>query len=255
MKLGISTTAANDIFDRNPLHWAVKSGSLETVNALITENIDVNKQNAFLNTPLHVAVLDHNLDILKSLINASADLSLTNIAKETPLFFAIRNSGFEAAHRLLEKGVDPCAENNKGQTPLRCVIEDTCNPDDEGHRREIIDLLISGGADLIAADKDGRTPLHWALMTRDAKKFKAHPSTFEYLIQRDALINAKDNEGNTVMHIAAKDGHADLVSVLLEHHAFVSIRNHDNMTPYDIAFKQGHLDIVSLLTSSRYTLY
>ncbi|KAF8536167.1 ankyrin repeat-containing domain protein [Trichophaea hybrida] len=284
MKLGISITATSDIFGRSPIHWAAISGNWKTVNALITENFDMNQQDALQLTPLHLAVSEHHLCVIMCLINASADLSLTTVSEFTPLHCAVFVSNFEAAHlllknmvdasgtnitgdnllhsvfepisidstymhekkllveQLLEKGVDPCAENDEGHTPLRRVIMFNCKPDDEGHRRKIIDLLITGGADLTATDKDGRAPLHWALMAGDGKK--AHPSTFEYLIQQGAQVSTQDKDGNTAMHFAARNGRADLFEILLNYRAPFEIENKNHETPYSF----GHdPKIISIL--------
>jgi len=295
VKLGISTTASSDIFGRSPLHWAIGSGCLKTVNALINQNFDINEQDANLYTPLHTAVLEGNLEILWRLINASADLSLENFIGDTPLNCAINASNFQAAHallqnidealetdyegdtllhsvfhfindnvhihdkkslikQLLKKGADVCAKNNKGHTPLYYVIKDCdISTDDEDGGREIINLLIAKGANMTDTNNDGRAPLHWALMSRNGKN--AHPSIFEFLIQRGAQVDAKDKEGNTAMHLAAENGRADLVSMLLKHHALGSAANYNYETPYDVAIKKTHFDVISMLAPHQYALF
>ena len=79
----------------------------------------------------------------------------------------------------------------------------------------ILDAELARGAQVDARDGDGRTPLHYAARLADI-------SVVEALLERDADIDAIDYEGYTPLHVAAtnrKDGHrqdAAAIALLLE---------------------------------------
>lgn len=54
-----------------------------------------------------------------------------------------------------------------------------------------------------------QTPLHLAAITKQ-------PQIARKLITSGAQIDARDHKGNSPLHIAAKEGHADVAKVLLE---------------------------------------
>ena len=71
---------------------------------------------------------------------------------------------------------------------------------------------LDAGADVMARNEDGGTPLHYAAMN-------GNPEVVERLLELGADINAKDNDGYTPLHWASRRGHAEAVKLLLEHGA------------------------------------
>jgi ankyrin repeat protein len=48
------------------------------------------------------------------------------------------------------------------------------------------------------------------------------------------VVNEKDNQGNTPLHYAVKNGHKELVDLLLDHSADIDVKNHQQKTPLDL---------------------
>lgn len=76
--------------------------------------------------------------------------------------------------------------------------------------------LIGAGADPSKTDYDGRSPLHLAAS-------KGYEDIVEFLIQKEAPVNIKDNYGNTPLFEAIKHGYDHVASLLVESGASLDI--------------------------------
>ncbi|CAK4200047.1 unnamed protein product [Aphanomyces euteiches] len=66
-----------------------------------------------------------------------------------------------------------------------------------------------------------------------------------------ALVNIVNNDCETALHIAAKNGSFNIAKILIDHNANVNAKNRENETPLSKAAKQNQLKIVQLLQRSR----
>jgi len=57
-----------------------------------------------------------------------------------------------------------------------------------------------------------------------------------------------DGTDRTPLHIAAEEGHYEMVKLLISHGAGVDIRDTGSQTPSDLALVRGHRDVVKLLS-------
>ncbi|AZL16343.1 ankyrin repeat domain-containing protein [Rickettsiales endosymbiont of Stachyamoeba lipophora] len=73
----------------------------------------------------------------------------------------------------------------------------------------------------------GATPLHYAILTKQAKNIKL-------ILDKGANINIADNEGNTPLHWAALYGTPEIMYSLLMRGANLLATNNDNKTPSDL---------------------
>ncbi|CAG0915375.1 unnamed protein product [Notodromas monacha] len=95
-------------------------------------------------------------------------------------------------------------------------------------RRDVVDHLLSCGANVHARDDGGLIPLH------NACSF-GHAEVVRLLLQAGADPNARDNWNYTPLHEAATKGKLDVCIVLLQHGADPHIRNTDGKTAAEVS--------------------
>jgi len=108
---------------------------------------------------------------------------------------------------------------------------------------EKLQKLINKNPSLInKKDEDGDTPLH--LAAEEGQTIIA-----EFLISKGAKVNGKSNNKETPLHLAAEKGHLEMVRLLIKKGADINIKNEKGETPLEIATKTRRKRIAELLKS------
>ena len=71
----------------------------------------------------------------------------------------------------------------------------------------------------------------------------------QYVIEKGANIEAKENNGWTPLHIACYQGHLPIVQYLIEKGANIEGKDKEQFTPLHIASLFGKIDVVKYLVS------
>ena len=69
------------------------------------------------------------------------------------------------------------------------------------------------------------------------------------LLEHEADVDAKDNDGWAALHMAAGNEHDAMVRLLLEYNAYVNAEKKDEQTSLLLTARRGH-EIVQLLQST-----
>lgn len=107
-----------------------------------------------------------------------------------------------------------------------------------------LDLLVrlSGPGILVAKDKHGRLPLHFA---------SAHgkESVLDHLLAKGekGQINTPDNDGWTALHWACRQWNVAIIERLIEEGANKGLRTKDNWAPRHVAIFHDHEDFLDIL--------
>lgn len=91
-----------------------------------------------------------------------------------------------------------------------------------------------------ARDGGGRTPLHWAAQS-NAKDI------VELLLSRGADVNSKDKANRTPLHYAAELNAKDVVKLLLARGASIDVRDVGDSTPLQWAVARNNQEIIDML--------
>jgi uncharacterized protein len=262
----ISYKADPSLKDRTgntPLHVAVQVGyPIETVRALIAAAAPVNAQNAAGDACLHSALRAKRFDYAKLLLDSGADIFLLNARGESPLSIAIGigpdaldatltasnirardNSGNaplaiavglkaapDAVAMIIAKGSDVNARNNAGDSPLHIAVRQGLRPQGEA--------LILAKADIFSTNVRGDSPLSLAL---------AAPGGPIDWVFTPATLAAKDANGDTPLHHAARRNLAQAVEFLAQKGAALDAVNAAGETPLHQAVKADASDAVRSL--------
>ncbi len=159
---------------------------------------DINARDSDGNTPLHQAVGVENPAAVTFLMQAGADVNARNNTGATPLHTAVDNEGAEVLTALLEAGADIEAGRGGPGTPLLHAVATSRG---WRFRWEIseapVNALLEAGADVNARNNAGETALHIAVR-RDAA------ATVRALLQLGADPAARDSAGNTADPLACE---------------------------------------------------
>ncbi|KAH7189675.1 ankyrin repeat-containing domain protein [Fusarium flagelliforme] len=165
---------------------------------LLRFNASVIHQDVYGNTPLHCAAYASPLDTLHLLLSnlpesqrASA-LRARNHKGETLLHFASAGGQVEMAKYLLCVGLYVDETASRGWTPfLSALAPGSPNVAGLSKKSEIAQLLLSRGANPVAATQDGWTPLHCLAMHCGSYSTDETARLIEMLVSRGNPVNAR----------------------------------------------------------------
>src|SRR5207253_2186926 len=100
-----------------PLLYAVATGHIEVVRALLAAHADV-KNTAVTMTALHLAAWGGNADLVRVLITSGAYLDTRARDDNTPLMLAAKTGHAGTVNLLVSAGADVNAVNPWGETAL-----------------------------------------------------------------------------------------------------------------------------------------
>jgi ankyrin repeat protein len=228
-----------------PLHEAARSGNLRAMELLITKGADINAQDAKGNSVLHIAVpMNTHREALILFLSHGADPNLRDEHGDSPLHIAIRlNRNSDIVRTLLNGGIagkaDVGIRNIEGKTPLHLVVELGY----DSNRINYIPLLLEYKSDIFAVDNDRITPFEKALKDR--------PNLLPSLITPETVLQ-NDSAGNTILHITVqKQGDIKVVELILDRQAIINARNKEGDTSLHLAVRQNDRSVGELLLARK----
>jgi ankyrin repeat protein len=247
-----------------PLLFAARQSDRETTRILLEAGADVNEASSDGLTPLLIATIRGQIDYAEFLLRAGAnpnageftplqraagmwDNDLTTVVAEDSEWYALGGLHGEDKLRfvkmLLEYGADPNAPiavnpsrygagggpSVVGATPFVLAAM--------GADIEVMRVLLTAGANPLAAAKDGTTALMMAAglgIQWGRPSDTAAISAMQLCLDLGVDVNAVTTANETALHAAAH-GRDPIVQFLYEHHANLNVKNRLGWTPLTIA--------------------
>lgn len=192
------------------------NGAWTIEQLLLSNKLDSNMQGIQKGHALiHWAVRANNSDVLGVLLNNKrTNLDIKNKNGCTALSFAVAQGKVVATHVLLDHKADSDILNENKHTLLHTAIMGyfSMGVSWKPNYFEIIKLLITRSQILVnAVDIDGKTALHYAVISRQKKIVKL------LLSCRGIDLGIKDSNDKTALDYARENEKNDLVELLLSH--------------------------------------
>ena len=195
-----------------PIHDAIMNGNIDEVQWQLDAGVDVNEESSKGLTPLHYAASAGHNDIVELLIERGANVNATDSGKgATPLDYAhwgdheevIETLNAHNAQREHEKG-------GKGIGQSSLIHDAALDGDIDEVQRQ-----LDAGVDPNLKSSKGATPLFYAV-------YGGHLEIVELLITRGADVNAVYLNGNSVLDQAHNYDDQEMVELLEAHGAEVA---------------------------------
>jgi uncharacterized protein len=154
-----------------------------------------------MNKDFYDAAVFADMPKLKSMI--ASDPNIVNSADEsgfTALHGVAGEEHYDVATYLIENGADVNAKNNEGIAPLHLAAWP-----------QMVELLVSRGANIDARDETGRTPL--IVHAEEAEDC----GVMAALLRLGADADAADEDGNSALSIATDREELDKIQLITSH--------------------------------------
>ncbi len=258
--------------------YAAREGSIEAVRALAESGADLNLADPDGTTPLILAIVNARFDTAVVLLEKGADPNRADQMGMTPLYAAVDMhtlsplmgrpapeltdsiDAVEIARVLLRRGANP---NARLKRPI--IGRHTAFQGDgslgEGSTAlaraaksadvSMIKVLLEGGADPKAAQKDGTSPTMIAVAARGQRVYAGTASVGTQATEEDALeavkvllsstvdVNVANANGQTALHNAAARGSNSIVTLLVDKGARLDAKDRLGRLPIDMARGAG----------------
>ncbi|GER29549.1 ankyrin repeat-containing protein [Striga asiatica] len=207
-----------------------------------------------MNRALHAAARGGNLRLLKELLSDCSDdvLAYRDNQGATVLHAAAARGQVEVVKDLTSSSPDIIkSTDNQGNTALHVAAH-------RGHLPVVQALILSSPSSINATNNAGQTFLHTVVsgfQTPGFRRVDRQINLLKHLLGSQLfdigqIINARDGNGRTALHLAITGNiHSDLVELLMTAPGIdVNIRDSSGMTPLDALRQLPHSSSSDLLT-------
>ena len=262
----------SDIENQSPLHHSAATGSIDITRLLLENGVTTindtscTQRNGMVGgwTPLHMAIVNGHPDVVELLLDYGADIEARDGVQRTPLILAAECNNLRVAEILIERHADINAVAIRGYT---AILWGTRN-----QFEEYVDLLITHKAHI--AEEDLHRAFQMAAVSGmerlinyaveqgcNVEELKERDpglifpavaggelSIVESLVEFGFYHKQQDENGWTLLHYAASEGHTSVVEYLLGLGLSIDARNLKGESAYNLASLKRFGETAEFLT-------
>eukprot|EP00397_Hematodinium_sp_SG-2012_P010053 GEMP01010158.1.p1 GENE.GEMP01010158.1~~GEMP01010158.1.p1 ORF type:complete len:743 (+),score=218.44 GEMP01010158.1:287-2515(+) len=281
-----SDIMSTDEYGSTALHLACAAGHMHCVHILLDARVDIHARNSEGSTALHQCAIYDSVKCAIILLDRRAAIDPRDGAGKSSLMHALCEGNSNIANMLLDSKAyctkmlskegdsaiaAACRSTNDDVELVARLLKARCDPrsinpiseDSVLHEAaragniRIATLLLDKGsvAHNASVNAEGATPLnlvcahgHSAMVSLLVNK-RAEVNTILYTARITSTRNETARNKETVLLVAAREGHADVVSELLRAKADIHMTNADGECPLSLACASGNVEAASLLVS------
>ncbi|TRY68815.1 hypothetical protein TCAL_09629 [Tigriopus californicus] len=243
LKLLLAAGADPEVFDNSenlPIHLAIKMGHVESMKILATAKSTLNLVDDLGRTPLLEALttdipVENAKEMVQVLLRQRVNLNTVDREEHSAIFYACSDKYLEIFQLLILRGVNVDTLGPQGRS---CLQQSYMN-----NQTLTFDFLLDNtNAALDLADANGATIHHHV-------SFNGDLASLERILAKGFPVdlNVPDDNGETAIFNVARNGNLPFIMKLVEHGADVNHQRVDGSTILSLAARYGHLEVVEYL--------
>nr|WMY99264.1 transient receptor potential A1 [Bemisia tabaci] len=231
-----------------PLHSAVHSGDFKAVELCLTSGAKISTQQHDLSTPVHLACAQGALEIVKLMFSLQPDEKRTCLKScDIQKMTPLHCAAMFNRTEIVQYLISEGADINALDKEKRSPLLLAAS---RGGWRTVL-LLIKLGADIHLKDSNQRNVLHLVVMNGGhLEEFARQVCTVQAPESLQQLLNEKDHIGCSPLHYASRGGHIRSLENLIHLGACVNLKNNNNESPLHFAARYGRYNTVKQLLES-----
>ncbi|KAF8038721.1 hypothetical protein BT93_B1310 [Corymbia citriodora subsp. variegata] len=223
------------------LHHAIEYDDVDELHRLIVEDrnlLERLSEDPFPNTPLHVAAAAGKIQVaMEVAILKPLDARKLDPEGYSPMHLALQHKHYQTVRALMT--LDPKlirVRGRRGITPLHYVA----GKEGDNELELLAEFLSTCRSSIEDLTSRCETAVHVAVKNHNLKAFTV---LFGWLVRvgLTRILNWKDQDGNTVLHIAAFKGQLEIIKPLIGY-MNVNVKNFNGRTALDIFQVNAHFD-------------
>ncbi|KAL4290528.1 hypothetical protein GQ457_14G026140 [Hibiscus cannabinus] len=207
------------------LRTAARKGNVSDLYTLIQRNGNVLSrldEVEFIDTPLHIAAEEGCIRFAMEMVNLKPSFARKlNHRGLSPIHLALEKGHTETVLRLMEIDKELVRVKGKnGETPLHYISK-------VGNRDDLLDKFLEACSDCIRdVTTRNHTALHIAVENRRLDVLQVLTKMLRKKDYCEEVVNRKDEDGNTALHLAASNNHPQVCLIRLNDYYYIDPFEH-----------------------------